>query len=131
MHYIQFCYKNLQCLCRNGWILDIYASCRNHMSNFAIRISNVFVAMVRFWTYMLLVAFICPISLSCFRFFSLQTMNFGLFSYVLLHYIHFQYRHMHFPCCNDLALDIFPFFSYIMVTVRPCPFISCRIVLIG
>ena len=53
-YFIRF-YKNL--------ILDYFFKFCCIISNFAIRISNVFAAMVVFWTYMLLTAFICPISL--------------------------------------------------------------------
>ena len=60
-----------------------------------------------FWVFLHKETLLCPFLLVSFRFSWSQTMNFGLFSQDLRHYVHFRHRHLRFLQYCDLFLDIF------------------------
>ena len=104
-HYVHFRHRHLHFLQYCDLFLDIFASWCFLMSIFTCNLSLFVVAGNKFWTFFSRFAALCPFSLASFHFSWSQTMNFGLFSQELLHYVHFRHRHLRFLQYDGLSIQ--------------------------
>ena len=105
LHYVHFYLYPFTFRGRRQWILDFFLKICNIMSILGIGSCILFHYVTWFWIFLLLDALLCPFSLASFRFSWSQTMNFGLFSQDLRHYVHFRHRHLRFLQYDGLSIQ--------------------------